>query len=149
VLAQHFQWVIGVDPVEAMLAVAEARLGKAGCKEIELRKGDLSRLPIECAEVDLALSVLVLHHTPAPQEAVAELHRIVRKGGRVLVVEQCAHENQEFREEMQDSWWGFAPAELAEMVRDAGFERVAHKTLATVERPKGVPELFVVTGTGS
>lgn len=145
-LAGHFRRVIGVDPVEEMLEAARCRLQSDSLSNVELCQGDLSCLPMKEATADLAVAVLVLHHVPSPQEAVAEMCRIVRDKGRVLIVEQTAHEHEAFRQRMHDHWWGFAPAELTRLVESAGFERVRARMLATADSSADVPKLFVVTG---
>ena len=145
-LANCFQRVIGVDPVEKMLEAARHRVAQAGLDNVDLRCGDLSDLPIPDATVDLAVAALVLHHVPSPQEALAELHRIARPGGRALIVEQAAHENETFRDHMQDRWFGFEPDDLAGRLESVGFKDVRSLPLTSVERAADAPELFVVTG---
>lgn len=146
-LARQFESVVAVDPVDAMLDAARLRVDALALTNVELRKGDLSSLPIVDSAVDLAVAVLVLHHVPRPQDAVQELNRIVCPAGRVLIVEQTAHRNEAFRTRMQDRWWGFAPDELAGMLTAAGFGDVRTRTLATVDSAADAPELFVATGT--
>lgn len=146
VLGRHFECVIGVDPVETMLEAARCRVADAGVKNVDLRTGDLSELPITEATVDLAVAFLVLHHVPSPQGATAELARIVRPGGHVLVVEQATHDDDSFRERMQDRWSGFEPAQCAAWLEEVGFEHVQSRHLATVEQAVDAPQLFVVTG---
>ncbi|MBN1511759.1 MAG: metalloregulator ArsR/SmtB family transcription factor [Phycisphaerae bacterium] len=151
VLAGCFRRVIAIDPVETMLGVARGRPELAKAANVEFRQGDLSRLPLDDEAVDLAIAVLVLHHVPSPGEAVREIARVVRPGGRVLVVEYQAHELREFHERMQDRWWGFAPDELAGRLEAAGLRDVRRRTLTTAE-PLGkaaveAPDLYVMTAT--
>lgn len=145
-LGRCFQRVIGVDPVDKMLEAARRRVEYHGIDNVTLRKGDMAQLPLAEAEVDLAIAVLVLHHVPAPRDALAELHRVVRAGGQVLVVEQIAHQNEAFRDRMQDRWWGFEPAEFQGLLESLGFGQVRSYRLVTVERGADAPELFVATG---
>lgn len=144
-LAEHFRQVIGVEQVDAMLEVAGERVSAGAMSNVELRRGDLAHLPIPDDGVDLAIAMLVLHHVPEPRHALSELHRIVRPGARVLIVEQWAHDNEAFRDRMQDRWWGFDPGELRAMMRGVGFDRIRSHRLATVQRSEDAPELFVVT----
>jgi SAM-dependent methyltransferase len=72
--------VIGVDTTPEML-----RLARAAVPEAELVRGDLSRLPIRSAGVDLAVCALALDHSPSLGEPVRELARVVRPGGRVVI----------------------------------------------------------------
>ncbi len=146
-VARHFQRVVAIDPVEKMLKAARRRIEHHGLANVDLRSGDLVDLPIKKASVDLALAVLVLHHVPIPKGAVAEMQRIVRPGGRVLIVEQSTHSSQQFLDRMQDRWWGFDPDELVGMLTAVGFDKAKTETLGTVDRAEDAPELFVVTGT--
>lgn len=144
-LAQHFQRVVAIEPVDAMLEAARRRIEYAGAGNVELQRGDLGQVPIPTGSIDLALAVLVLHHVSSPEEALAELHRIVRDGGRVLIVEQTAHQSESFRERMQDRWWGFNPGDFSKTLRSAGFDDVESRLLVTVTRADDAPELFVST----
>ena len=145
-LARHFRRVIGVEPVERMLQTARHRVAQERMDNTALQAGDLTRLPLREGSVDLVLAVLVLHHVSDPARAVAELCRIVRPGGHVLIVEQVAHDHAAFRERMQDPWWGFAPGKLEAMVRSAGLCEARTRTLCNVKPASDAPELFVLTG---
>ncbi len=145
-LAAYFKRVIGVDPVDTMLEVARQRVAADGLDNVALSGGGLSQLPMADASVDLAVAMLVLHHVPEPRDALLELSRVVRPGGRVLIVEQTAHENESFRERMQDRWWGFEPPELTAQVKDAGFEQARWHRLTAVDSAPDSPDLFVATG---
>ena len=94
----------------------------------------------------LAIAILVLHHVPTPRESLSELHRIFRRGGRVLIIEQVANENAVFHDQMQDRWWGFEPDDLAAMLGSVGFSGVERRWPATVERGDHAPDLFTLTG---
>ncbi len=145
-IARYFKRIIAVDPVERMLEAARHRVEYHRLDNVELKRGDLARLPIPEAAVELAVAVLVLHHVPTPRDALAELHRILRDRGRVLIVEQTAHDNEAFRDRMQDRWWGFVPTEFCSLLKSVGFEEVRSRALLNVERAADAPDLFVVTG---
>ncbi len=146
ILANQFERVIAVDPVEEMLVAARGRLDRAGNTNVDLRRGDLSALPIEDESVDLAIAMLVLHHVPVPGEALAEMNRILKPGGTLLLVEQVNHNSDSFRERMQDRWWGFEPAALADQLAGAGFCNLTWNVLNCVDLSADAPELFVVKG---
>src|SRR5262245_23547550 len=63
--------VIAVDSSAAMLQAAKRRL--AGVENVELRRGDLEALPVDDSRLDVALLMLVLHHVPEPEKALAEV----------------------------------------------------------------------------
>lgn len=148
-LADSFARVIAVDPAPAMLECARQRVHDNNLGNVELRQGDLNRLPIDDKSCDLAIALLVLHHVPTPDTALAEIHRVVRPGGRLLIVEQLLHENQKFYETMQDHWWGFDPQDLVRQTAAAGFGSVRHRPLHAPQyesRSLDAPSLFVLTG---
>ncbi len=149
VLAANFRRVLAIDPSETMLGCARQRAEDHEAANVSFHLGELAELPLESASCDLAIAILVIHHVKSPEAALSELHRVVRPGGRVLIVEQELHENQAFYETMKDLWWGFAPSELAARLTDAGFEQVRSQRLTTVIESSGAvesPPLFVLTG---
>jgi arsenite methyltransferase len=75
--------VIGVDSSQAMLTLAARRC--AGLAQVELRPGDAVSVPVDDAIADAALCVQVLEYVPDPTVALAEMHRVLRPGGRVVV----------------------------------------------------------------
>jgi ubiquinone/menaquinone biosynthesis C-methylase UbiE len=79
-LAECGHRVIGVDRSPAMLAKARAKL-----PESDFREGDLEALPVESGSVDAAVCALALVHLPEVDRAIAELARVVRPGGRVII----------------------------------------------------------------
>ncbi len=145
-LAVHFDRVIAVDAVDAMLDVAGNRTEFHRLDNVELCRGDVSRLPISDASVNLATAFLMLHHVPVPREALSELYRILQRDGRVLIVEQAAHRCDAFHERMQDRWAGFDAADLGGWLRSVGFKDVRSNPLITAERALDAPDLFVMTG---
>lgn len=147
-LARRFRHVIAVEPAGAMLDAARARPELQAAGHVDFREGSLAALPLEAGEVDLAIASLVLHHVPAPADAIRELHRIVRPGGRLLLIEQQPHENGDFQARMGDHWRGFAPDEMGAWTARAGFVDIRICTLTTARsagRHAGdVPGLYVL-----
>ena len=80
-LAPFVAQVIAVDASAAMLQAAKRRL--AGLDNIDLRRGELEALPIDDDRLDVATLMLVLHHVPEPEKALAEVARVLKPGGRV------------------------------------------------------------------
>jgi SAM-dependent methyltransferase len=80
--------VVAVDVVPELLEQARTRAGRH--PNVSFREGDATALPFGDGEFDLAGSLRTLHHVPRPELAVAELARITRPGGMILVVDQIA-----------------------------------------------------------
>src|SRR5436190_22541454 len=121
--------VIAVDRSEAALARARemaARLarrrGEGG--KIEWHRGELENVPLEDASVDVALLSQALHHAASPTRALAEAARIVKPGGRVLVLELRGHQETWVRERLGDKWLGFDDQELKRLLVAAGLSDV-------------------------
>jgi ubiquinone/menaquinone biosynthesis C-methylase UbiE/DNA-binding transcriptional ArsR family regulator len=147
-LADNFTQVISVDPAANMLECARQRVADHPARNVQFHQGDLSRLPIEDCACDLAIACLVLHHVTEPEAALVEIHRVLKPGGRMLLVEQRSHENQRFYEVMQDHWWGFEPMDLARQAKSAGFVDIRHHALRSPgsgSRSLEAPEVFVLT----
>ena len=87
-LAPLVREVVGVDMVPELLA--EARHAAEGVENIRFVEGDATRLPFEDASFDLTTCARTLHHVRRPELVVAELVRVTRPGGRLLVVDQLA-----------------------------------------------------------
>lgn len=143
VLAPTVRQVIAVDESAAMLAAARRRLEHA--TNVELRSGALESLPVEDGALDAAVMILVLHHLADPLEALREAARVLRPGGRLLIVDMAAHNREELRERMGHVWLGFPAEQLERWLGEAGFERVRVRRLTTDPDAKG-PLLQAATG---
>jgi ubiquinone/menaquinone biosynthesis C-methylase UbiE len=135
--------VIAVDASAAMLQAAKKRL--QGVDNVELRRGELEALPIDDARLDAATLMLVLHHVPEPQRALSEIARVLKPGGRAVVVDMLPHDRDSYRQQMGHVWLGFADEHVRRMFGDAGLQDVRIVSLPPDAKSKG-PGLFVATG---
>ncbi|MBA3831143.1 MAG: methyltransferase domain-containing protein [Chthoniobacterales bacterium] len=114
--------VIGIDSSEEMLA--ETRRKFAG-RSFEARAGDVDSLPLETGEVDAALANMVLHHAPNPPNAIREMARTLKPGGKLVITDADTHEHEWLRTDQLDRWLGFERADIARWFEDAGLIDVA------------------------
>jgi ArsR family transcriptional regulator len=138
-LAPWVDRVVAVDESEAMLDAARARLEPEA--NVELRLGRLESLPIADGELDAATLVLVLHHVGDPAGALREVARVLRPGGRLLLVDMQPHERLQYREEMGHVWLGFAASRVVDLLAATGFEQPVVRDIPAEPDVKG-PVLF-------
>jgi len=133
--------VIAVDASPAMLTAARARLD--GATNVDIRQGELEALPIDPDQVDVALMSLVLHYIAEPTRALGEAVRVLRPGGRLLLVDMMPHDREEYRQQMGHVWQGFSQEQMNEWLAAAGFTSARYTPLPIDPTVKG-PALFVV-----
>jgi ArsR family transcriptional regulator len=136
--------VIAVDRSADMLQAARRRLRDLA--NVEVRRGDLEALPLAGGEADAATLLLVLHHLPDPAAALAETARVLRRGGRVMIVDMLPHDREEYRQQMGHVWLGFGEDQLRRLLEAASFDNVRIVALPTAPEAKG-PALFVAAAT--
>jgi ArsR family transcriptional regulator len=116
--------VIAVDRSKAVLERARALARRRGVSNAIWKRGELERLPIADASVDVALLSQALHHAEDPARALAEAARILVPGGRVLILDLREHDEAWVRERLGDRWLGFADAMLRQLLEHAGLSQV-------------------------
>ena len=142
-LAPFVARVIAVAESRAMLSAARKRLH--GVENVDIRNGRLESLPIGDAEVDVALLFLVLHYTAEPIRVISEAARVLRPGGRLLVLDMMPHDRQDLRQTMGHLWQGFDRATVSGWMEAAGLENFRYNPLPPDPDAKG-PILFAATG---
>ena len=85
----------GLDATEAFLAFARAEAADEGLANAEFRAGDAERLPFDDATFDVVTCRAAFHHFPHPERVLAEMRRVCRPGGRVLVADMLGDEDAE------------------------------------------------------
>lgn len=140
-LAGSAEKVIAVDSSEKMVEFGTQLAREHGFKNLEYRLGDIETPPIADASVDLALFSQALHHAASPQTAVTAAHRILRPGGRVVILDLATHSYEQARELYAHVWLGFSEVKLHEMLTEAGF---SHIDIRVVAREKQAPNFQTV-----
>ena len=142
-IAPFVRRVVAIDGSIAMLNAAKKRL--QSFDNVDLRRGDLEALPMGHAIVDAATAMLVLHHVAEPSKALAEAARVLKPGGRIVIVDMLPHDRENYRQQMGHVWLGFSEGQVRQMMADAKFENVRIVPLPPEADAKG-PALFVATG---
>ncbi len=121
---------LGLDLSLDMLLLARDRLERAGLKHCSVRQGDIYDLPIGNDSFDVVIVHQVLHFLDDSARAIKEAARVLRPGGRLLVVDFAPHEQEFLREQFAHRRLGFAPETVAQWMTASGLEPVLHKSLA-------------------
>jgi SAM-dependent methyltransferase len=116
--------VIAVDRSRDVLTRAKALAARRKIRNITWKLGDLARVPIPTASVDVTLLSQALHHAEDPSGTLSEARRILRPGGRLVVLDLRRHDETWVRATLGDRWLGFDDDELKTLIAGAGFEDV-------------------------
>ena len=135
--------VIAVDESGPMLAAAEKRL--AGATNVDLRVGTIESLPIDDESLDAAVLFLVAHFITDPAKAMREIRRVLKPGGRLLVVDLMSHDRIEYVVQLGHVWQGFDGDQVKEWLDRAGFTACRYRPLPADTEAKG-PALFAASG---
>lgn len=134
-LARRCQRVIAVDNSAKMVAFGARKAKKSGIKNLEFRLGDLQDPPLEPASVDLVILSQALHHAEDPAKALGATHRVLRPGGRVMILDLLKHKFVQAHELYGDQWLGFSESELNGWLEAAGFSRIEVTIVAEEDEP--------------
>jgi arsenite methyltransferase len=115
--------VIAVDQSPAMLAHMKKKFGRSDM--IEYRTGDAGNLPLEDRSVDYVFANMYLHHVESPREAVREMARVLKPGGRCVITDLDTHTFEFLRTEQHDRWMGFERSDILRWFEEAGLQSVA------------------------
>jgi ArsR family transcriptional regulator len=123
-LAQQAKKVIAVDSSAKMIEVGREQALRHGVENVEYRLGDMEEIPIGDGEVDLVFFSQSLHHALHPERAVEDVWRILKPGGRIVILDLVKHRFEEARELYADEWLGFSETEVEAMLEKSGFRSV-------------------------
>jgi ArsR family transcriptional regulator len=144
-LARRCKKVIAVDNSEKMVAFGSAKAKKNGLKNLEFRLGDLQDPPLDPQSVDLVVLSQALHHAQDPAQTVRAVHRLLRPGGQIMILDLLQHHFEKARELYGDRWLGFAESDLQRWLEAAGFKKVEVGVVAREEQP---PHFATVLASG-
>jgi ubiquinone/menaquinone biosynthesis C-methylase UbiE len=120
---------LGIDLSLDMLAIARARIERAGLRHCSVRQGDIYDLSLPRESFDAVIVHQVLHFLDDGARAVAEAARVLRPEGRLLVVDFAPHDLEFLREEHAHLRLGFAPETVAQWMVAAGLAVERHEVL--------------------
>ncbi len=144
-LAQRASQVIAVDLSSKMVEFGAQLVQQHGLANVEFRLGEIEAVPIDDATVDLAVLSQALHHAEEPQRAIREAARILRPGGRVLILDLLRHQFIQAHELYADRWLGFLESELYDMLEQNGFVNIE---VSIVDRENEAPHFQTLLACG-
>ncbi|CAD7037939.1 ArsR family transcriptional regulator [Pseudorhizobium halotolerans] len=121
-LSDVYRRAVGIDASRDMLSVARANLDKAGIVKASVRQGDILNLPLDGQDFDLVTIHQVLHFLDQPERAIAEAARVLRPGGRLLIVDLAPHNLEYLRDEHAHVRLGFSHETMAEWLEKVGLD---------------------------
>ncbi len=135
-LARSAEKVIAIDNSEKMVEFGSNVARENGFTNLEYRLGDIEAPPIESNSIELAILSQALHHASSPILALQAAHKILKPGGKILILDLLAHNFEQARELYADLWLGFGEAELLEMLEQSGFQNAE---VAVVSKESDAP----------
>ncbi len=144
-LAQRAEKVIAVDLSPKMVEFGQSLAVQNGLANLEYRIGDIEVPPIENDSLDLAILSQALHHAEHPQRALDAAFRILKPGGRLIVLDLLLHTFEEAREMYADRWLGFSESDLATMMEKSGFVQIE---TVVADRESEAPKFQTLLGIG-
>ena len=114
--------VIAVDQSDVILDEMKRKFPDTAA--IDYRVGNAQDLPIGDESVDYAFANMCLHHVESPPDAIREMTRILRPGGRLVITDADEHEFEFLRIEHHDRWLGFKRTDISRWFEDAGLKNV-------------------------
>jgi ArsR family transcriptional regulator len=144
-IARKAKKVIAIDNAPKMVEFGSRLAKKHGFRNLEYRLGDIENPPIDGNSVDLAIFSQALHHAIHPERAIAATHRILKRGGRIVILDLLSHRFEKARELYADHWLGFSEVQLQQWLEKAGFTDVE---VTVVSREKETPHFQTVFAFG-
>jgi ubiquinone/menaquinone biosynthesis C-methylase UbiE/DNA-binding transcriptional ArsR family regulator len=128
---------LGIDLSLDMLALARARLDRAGLRNCSVRQGDIFQLALPPDSFDVVIIHQVLHYLDDGARAIREAARVLRPHGRLLVVDFSPHELEFLREQHAHRRLGFPEETVSQWLEQAGLVVLRHRELVPEPNSEG------------
>ncbi len=144
-LARSAEEVVCVDNSPKMVEFGRDLAEKNGFTNLTYQLGDIEEVPLKDKRFDLVLLSQALHHAQHPERAMAEAYRILKPGGKVIIIDLLEHHFEKAHELYADVWLGFSENKLYQFLKDAGFRK---REVNVVAREVEAPNFQTVLASG-
>ena len=144
-LAKKARKVIAIDNSPKMVEFGSDLAKKHGFKNLEYRLGYIEEPPISKNSIELAILSQALHHAIHPERAIRAAHGILKRGGRLVILDLLNHRFEKARELYADHWLGFSEVKLHQLLERSGFRDIE---VSVVSREKQSPQFQTIFATG-
>ena len=141
-LARQAEFVHCIDNSPRMVELGRSLAKKEQLKNVDYVLGDIEKVPLPDRSVDIALLSQALHHAENPKKALSEAFRILKPGGRLLILDLRAHRFEKAREIYADRWLGFKENDLHDWLDEIGFIRPEVRVVAKETQEPGFETLL-------
>ena len=145
-LAEVAESVTAVDLSTEMLDALRDRAEARGIENIDFLAGEIENVPLPDGCADVVVMSQALHHADVPEHALGEAARILRPGGRLLVIDLLRHTEAWVREKLEHRHLGFLESTLRDLLQQTGFQSVAVQNAARDPHP---PHFMTLVATGT
>ena len=135
-VARYVKKVVAVDISAEMLRELAKKAASESIANIETLESDGCDVPVDDASMEILCPSMYLHHIEEPEQAVKEIKRVLKPGGKVFLADFKEHSNKELKEKMHDVWQGFSADEIREWFTKCGFREIKMESL---------PNIFIMT----
>ena len=140
IISRGCEKVTAIDFNQKMVKVMEERFAQANLDNVSVKQGDIDKLPLDDDCADLVIMSQVLHHAAKPEMALQEMLRILKPGGKYIILDLLAHDQDWVREKMGDQWLGFDPERLAQWLKNLGNKPQSQEI---IHINRGLPAIFI------
>lgn len=134
--SDRYERAVGFDVNQSMLAYARAKLSQAGLDNAQVRQGDIYNLTLEANEADAVVMHQVMHFLSDPAAALSEAARVIKPGGRLLIVDFAPHQVEFLRESHAHERLGFSTEQVTDWLEESGLRLTGCREL-TPKEPGG------------
>ena len=129
-LARRAEEIVCVDNSPKMVEFGSELAKKNGFTNLSYKLGDIEAVPLKDDVFDLALLSQALHHAQHPEKAIQEAFRILKPGGKLIIIDLLEHQFEKAHELYADVWLGFSENKLYQFLKEAGFRQIEVNVVA-------------------